>query len=114
MTVREVLSQNLAIYRKRAHYTLKEAAEVLGTKLSTVSSWERGVSQPSADMLVSIAKHYKVPLSDLCGTDYKVEYSTEEKDLMFAYRNADETDKQVVKRILGIREKKDSPVQKEA
>lgn len=114
MTVREELAKNLAFYRKRAGLTQVEASEILGTKKTTLSSWERGVSQPSADMLVSIAFTYKTPLSDLCGMDYNMTYSAEEKEIILAYRCSDDSDKTVVRRILGIREKKDSNVSKEA
>lgn len=87
MTVREQLAINLAFYRKKAGYTQKTAAKELGTKLTTISSWERGVSQPSADMLVSIALKYKVSLSDLCGMDYTETFSAEEKELIYAFRS---------------------------
>ena len=86
MTIREQLAINLAFYRKRAGYTQKTAAEALGTKITTISSWERGVSQPSADMLVSIAFKYKVSLSDLCGIDYTEAFSADEKEIIHAFR----------------------------
>ena len=111
MTVREMLSQNLAYFRDKAGYTQKTAAEALGTKPTTISSWERGISQPSADMLVKIAFTYKASLSDLCGADYNVEFTADEKDLIYAYRNLDEIGKITTRRILGMREKKDPDVQ---
>lgn len=114
MTIRDVLANNLALFRGRAHLTQQAAAELLGTKKTTVSSWERGVSQPNADMLVSIALTYKVSLSELCGTDYNMMYTDEENDLIRAFRNADDLDKSMVRRILGIREKKDNCIQKDA
>lgn len=108
MTVREELAKNLAYYRKQSGFTLKKSAELLGTKLSTVSSWERGVSQPSADMLVQIANVYQVTLSELCGTDFCPEFTHGEKSLIYAYRKADEAERIVIRRILGIDEKKES------
>jgi transcriptional regulator with XRE-family HTH domain len=86
MTVREQLAKNLALYRKKAGFTQKSAADELGTKLTTISSWERGVSQPSADMLVTIAMTYRVSLSDLCGMDYKQTFTPAEKELIQAFR----------------------------
>ena len=114
MSIREMLAHNLAFYRTNAGLTQQSAADLLGTKKTTLSSWERGVSQPSADMLVSIAKAYKVPLSILCGSDYQEEYSPEERMIMRAYRYADELEKMMARKVLNVREKKDSPVQKEA
>lgn len=100
MTIRETLSRNLAFYRNKAGLTQSAAADLLGTKKTTISSWERGVSQPSADMLVSIAKAYKVPLSDLCGADYIVEYSPDEKMIIELYRKSGDHEKQMIQRIL--------------
>lgn len=102
MTVKEQLAKNLAYYRTLAGYTQKSAAELLHTKPTTISSWERGISQPSADMLVKIAMLYKVTLSDLCGTDFKQEFSPEEKTLVFSYRKASDSDRHVVRRILDM------------
>ena len=104
MTVREELAKNLAYYRKEAGLTLKKAAELLGTKLTTVSSWERGVSQPSADMLVRIAMVYKVPLSPLCGLDYTENLTPEERRMIRAFRYADEIGKAMAKRALRVDE----------
>ena len=101
MTVREQLAHNLAFYRKKAGHTQKTAAEALGTKLTTISSWERGVSQPSADMLVAIAFEYRVSLSDLCGMDYSEKYTPEEKELILAYRKHPEHHASI-KVLLGI------------
>ncbi|MCR5403952.1 MAG: helix-turn-helix domain-containing protein [Butyrivibrio sp.] len=104
MSVREQLAKNLAYYRKRAGYTQKIAADKLGTKLTTMSSWERGVSQPNVDMLVSIAMLYRVPLSDLCGMDYNVSITAEERELIYAFRSHPEL-QDAVRKILDIREK---------
>lgn len=107
MTVRETLAKNLAHYRKQAGYNQKTASIALNTKPTTISSWERGVSQPSADMLVAIAVLYKVPLSCLCGMDYDLKVTNEELELIKAFRNADEFDRMTVLRTLGIADKKE-------
>lgn len=102
MSIRDQLARNLAYYRKKSGLTQKAAAEKLGTKLTTLSSWERCVSQPSADMLVAIAMLYHVSLSDLCGVDYLVEYSPEEKYMIESYRKADDSEKLVIQKILAL------------
>lgn len=111
MNIREQLSKNLAYYRKQAGFTQKTAAAELGTKLTTISSWERGVSQPDADMLVSIAMLYHVKLSDLCGMDYNMEITPEEHELIKAFR-AHPEHQTSIRALLGVREKKDSDVSK--
>lgn len=106
MTVREMLAGNLSLYRNKAGYSQKSAAEALHTKPTTISSWEVGKSQPSADMLVEIALLYKVPLSVLCGMDYDMKISAEEMEIIQAYRNADDYDKTSVLRTLNVADKK--------
>ena len=110
MTIRETLAKNLAHYRKQAGYNQKTASIALKTKPTTISSWERGISQPSADMLVAIAVLYKAPLSCLCGMDYDMKVTNEEMELIKAFRNADEFDKMTVLRTLKIVEKKDDQI----
>ena len=110
MTVREMLTKNLAYYREESGHTQKSAAEALKTRPTTISSWERGVSQPSADMLVEIALLYKVPLSVLCGIDYDMKYTAEEMELIKAFRNHPEHQASI-RVLLGVREKKDNLVQ---
>jgi transcriptional regulator with XRE-family HTH domain len=51
MTIRDQLALNLAYYRKKAGLTQKGAAAELGTKPTTLSSWERGASQPEMSSL---------------------------------------------------------------
>lgn len=106
MTIREKLTRNLAYYRKKANYTQRSAAEALNTKVTTISSWERGVSQPSADMLVSIAMLYKVSLSELCGADYDMKFSPEEHELIRAFRAHPEHHRSIFA-MLGIENKKE-------
>lgn len=108
MSVRETLARNLAYYREKAGLTQKAAAELLQTKPTTISSWERGVSQPSADMLVTIAFTYRVTLSDLCGIDYQMEFTAEEKELIIAYRKHPEH-KNSINTLLGLRGKAELP-----
>lgn len=104
MTIREQLAMNLSYYRKKAGYTQKDAASALGTKPTTLSTWERGASQPDADMLVSIALLYKVTLSDLCGMDYNMNITPEEHEIIEAYRRHPEHHLSI-KALLGVREK---------
>lgn len=113
MTIREMLAKNLAYYREKAGFTQKSASEALQTKPTTISSWERGVSQPSADMLVSIAVLYKVPLSILCGMDYETKITGEELELIEAFREHPEHQTSI-RVLLGIREKKDHLLQDSA
>ena len=63
------LSENLAIYRKRAGYTQKTLGAALNVASTTVSTWERNGAQPDADMLFAISKLLNVSVSELYGLD---------------------------------------------
>lgn len=63
------LSENLAIYRKRAGYTQKTLGAALNVASTTVSTWERNGAQPDADMLFAISKLLGVSVSELYGLD---------------------------------------------
>lgn len=46
--------------RKRAGIKAEQAASTLGVSITTIFSWERGDTNPSADRLVELAKLYGV------------------------------------------------------
>ncbi len=113
MTVRDMLSRNLACYRKEAGLNQTQAAEIIGTKKTTLASWEQGKSQPDADMLVALAMAYHVSLSELCGMDYDMQITPFEMELIRAYRQHPEHQVSI-NALLDIREKKDNFLQEDA
>lgn len=56
--VRSKVKTILVECRKEKELSQKELAEVLGSKETTVASWEQGKSLPSIDMLYRLAKYY--------------------------------------------------------
>jgi transcriptional regulator with XRE-family HTH domain len=113
MSVREMLSRNLAYYRKKAGLNQTQAAEKIGTKKTTLASWEQNKSQPDADMLVALAMAYHVSLSELCGMDYDMQITPFEMELIRAYRCHPEH-RASINCLLCLREKKDDTLQEEA
>ncbi|TDC40034.1 helix-turn-helix domain-containing protein [Micromonospora sp. 15K316] len=53
--------------RTRRRLTLTEVSERTGISVSTLSRLESGVRRPSLDLLLPLAKAYRVPLDDLVG-----------------------------------------------
>ena len=61
------LASKLKEFRIAKGLTQKQASELLGTKQSTLASWEIAKSQPDADMLLQICTLYKIEITDLLG-----------------------------------------------
>ena len=100
--------------------TQKDLVDNLGFDKSTVSSWCSGNRVPKIDVIIDIAKYLHVNVGDLIeDTRNEDTYNLNanisnfsvspiEKDLITAFRNADELDRQMVLRILKIEEKGDA------
>jgi transcriptional regulator with XRE-family HTH domain len=55
-------------HRRELRLSLKDVARRLGVHFTTVSSWERGRSEPGFQVLQELADLYGVPLVDLLGS----------------------------------------------
>lgn len=62
------LAEMLRRHRRETRLSLKEVARDLGVHFTTVSSWERGRSEPGFQVLQALADLYGVPLVDLLGS----------------------------------------------
>lgn len=117
-TIKKNIAANLAYYRKLNNISQKELAEILNIKKNTtISTWERGASLPDVDTLFTICQTLKISLTDLFGCDTLSSDSLTvhgiEKDIILAYRKADEIGKAVILRSLGLDNPKDSKDSKE-
>lgn len=68
------LNEELKRARKASGLTQDDAAKALGTKNTTISNWENGVSRPDVDALSALCKLYGVTPNDLL--EYDSEPST--------------------------------------
>ena len=62
-----MLSENIKAIRKSKGLSQDELAIKLNVVRQTVSKWERGLSVPDSEMLISIADALEVPVSRLLG-----------------------------------------------
>ena len=62
-----MFGDNLAELRKESGYDQKKLGELLGVSYHTISSYERGRSQPNHEMLIRIAELFDVSLDYLLG-----------------------------------------------
>lgn len=65
--VRDKVRTILIECRREKDISQKELAEIIGSKETTVASWEQGRSLPSIDMLYRLAKYYNKSLDYMYG-----------------------------------------------
>ncbi len=102
-SIKENISKNIAKYRKELGISQKELAELVGAKnLTTVSSWERGISSPDADTIIKICKLFKISLYDLYEVhiEKSTELTTEQKNLIDKYDSLDPYGKDLVDTVI--------------
>lgn len=106
-SIRLNIRDNIIKYRKAAKMSQAELANAVGVRNSTVSAWERGANAPDIETLFKVCKLFKVKVSDMFGCD-SIDTNNQltvygiEKDLVIAYRNADNLDKAIVNRTLKL------------
>ena len=88
-----------------------------GISTATLTSWKQGKYTPKPDKLKLIADFFNVSLEFLMRNedvqwnpveqtmDYTISLSEEEQDLLIEYRNADDTQKEMIRRILAYSDK---------
>lgn len=66
-TLLDAVGPRLREVRKRRNQKLSDVAEQTGISVSTLSRLESGLRRPSLDLLLPLARTYRVPLDDLVG-----------------------------------------------
>lgn len=107
--LKENIQKNIAFYRKKRKMNQKDLADRLGVAATTVSGWERGAYTPDIDTLFSVCRLLDVTLQEMFGVDELVDTNAIaavgiERDIILAYRKADDIGKAMVLRALGIEE----------
>ena len=97
----------LKYFRMRENLSQSELAEKLGISPSTISMYEVGKREPDFETEERIADFFNTDLNTLRGRDVEFIFNTsntpnteEEKKILIEFRNADETTKEMVKRLL--------------
>ena len=62
-----MLNENIRIRRESKGLSQEELAIKLNVVRQTISKWERGLSVPDSDMLISISEALEIPVSTLLG-----------------------------------------------
>jgi transcriptional regulator with XRE-family HTH domain len=66
-TQNEIISENLALYRKMNGLTQNELAEAIGYSNKSISKWERGEGLPDVVILIQLSEIYGITVSELIG-----------------------------------------------
>ncbi len=64
-----IISENIAKFRKKAGYTQETLAERLGVTFQAVSKWENGRSSPDIDLLPKLADLFDCSIDGLFGRE---------------------------------------------
>lgn len=65
MNNKEIMSKNIKYYLKRKNLNVKDFAEQLGFKYTTVLDWVNGNTYPRIDKIEKMAKYFGIDKSDL-------------------------------------------------
>lgn len=109
--------QNFEELCKQRNIKPNKVSKETGVSTSTLTSWKQGKYTPKPDKLKLIADFFNVSLEFLMKNedvqwnpteqtmDYTISISEEEQDLLMEYRKADETQKEMIRRILAYSDK---------
>ena len=62
---KEKFGRRLRKIRKEKKLSLSRAAQDLHVHLNTLAKWERGESEPCAELLIKLSSYYNVPIGNL-------------------------------------------------
>lgn len=95
----------IAYYRRLNGMTQKDLADKIGLTAKAVSAWETGRNEPNMGQAYDIAAALDVDITDLMQPQTEPDKKKDEVvQLLAAYEKADEMTRQMVRRILGIKE----------
>lgn len=104
--------QNFEELCKQRNIKPNKVSKETGVSTATLTSWKQGKYTPKPDKLKLIADFFNVSLEFLMrnedvqwnpseqAMDYTISLSEEEQDLLIKYRKADDTQKEMIRRIL--------------
>lgn len=90
-------------FRKRSGYYQEDLARKLGLTKQAICNWENGRTEPNLEMLYKLSKIFGVTVDELINGEYGEQLKTrnnQEYVFLSEFRNADETTRQMVMRIL--------------
>lgn len=105
------LGNNIKAYRIANGMLQEQLAKAIGVSKQTISSWETDRTEPNIGAIETMSRIFGCSKLDLIGQDYVKAHSktfaqTEEEALLIeGFRNADETTKDIIRRLLAYERK---------
>lgn len=84
--IMSILNSNIKKYREKYNLTQDELGELLSVSGKTVSSWEKGRSEPKIDMIEKMAKAFHCTKAQLIGDDDIGPFTSANEALEFILR----------------------------
>ena len=111
----KIISKNLRRIASDANKSQAEISRDLHISKATLSSWMNGARVPRIDKIDMLAAYLNVTRTDIM-EEKKVEFelSPQDKEIIIAFRRSDDLTQEMIRRLLGLREKKDYSVQNKA
>lgn len=95
-SARSILAAKLKEYRQRSKLSVYEVGNKIGKSGKTVSAWEQGRGQPDAEIFIKLYYLYGMDsMSEFFGVEDE-EAPTDEVELLTAYRQLNQTGKELV------------------
>lgn len=108
-----IWNERIKELRAASRLTLKEIASRLGVSEGTAQRYENTIKEIPYDIIVKYSKIFSVSPAYLMGWE-DMGLTDEERQIIEAFRQADDFDRETVRRALGIRGKNSESSEKEA
>lgn len=110
-----IWNERIKELRAGSRLTLKEIAKRLGVSEGTAQRYENNIKEIPYAAIIEYSKIFGVSPAYIMGwEDMSMGLSEEEKEIITAFRLADDFDRETVRRALGIRGKNNQSSEKEA
>ena len=97
---KEIMAHNIKKYMDRKNVTSAEVCRALGFKTNTFSNWINAKIYPRIDKIQLMASYFGVTKAALVEDADNIVLSLHEQKLVINYREADETTRGIVDKIL--------------
>ena len=98
-----IWNERIKQLRKESHLTLKEVADRLGVTEGTAQRYENNIKSIPYEIIVAYSKIFRCNPSYIMGWTNPIDNLTsEEVEIIRAFRMADEIDRESVRRTLGV------------
>ena len=99
---KKIFSRNLTHYVNASGKMQKDIAKDLGVPIQTFNGWCKEVSIPSMGKVQKLADYFHIGKTDLLDTktDYSLSFSDEEVVIIEGYRQLNDSQKDLIKRMV--------------